>query len=168
MTIPLVVLAVLSLTGGFIELPENIGPVHLFSKVFDGVLPVVSTGEEGSSELLFQLLSAIISVAGIYFAYLLFYKKSAMAARFKESRANSFFLSGWKFDRLYDMILVRPVVWLSEIDRKDVVDRIYTFIARVTEYLNSFITITQNGKLRWYVLFLTAGVVVLLVIITSL
>ncbi len=42
MTIPLVVLAVLSLTAGFIELPENMGPVHLFSKLFDGVLPVVS------------------------------------------------------------------------------------------------------------------------------
>ena len=35
MTIPLIILAVLSLVGGFIEMPENMGPVHLFSKLFD-------------------------------------------------------------------------------------------------------------------------------------
>ncbi|MFZ0281195.1 MAG: NADH-quinone oxidoreductase subunit L, partial [Bacteroidales bacterium] len=168
MAIPLVVLATLSVVGGFIELPENMGPFHLFSRLFDGVLPEVSTGEERSSELLFQILSAIISVAGIYFAYLLFYKKSALAARFKESRISSFFLSGWRFDWLYDMILVRPVVWLSEIDKKDITDRVYTSVARVTEYFNSLITLTQNGKLRWYVLFLTAGIVVLLTIMISL
>ncbi len=76
-------------------------------------------------------------MAGIYFAYLLFYKKSSLAVRFKESRFNNFFLSGWKFDRLYDMLFVKPVVWLSEIDKKDFIDLIYTYIARVTEYLNS-------------------------------
>ncbi len=86
MSIPLVVLAVLSLTGGFIELPENMGPIHLFSRLFDHVLPVVITGEEGNSELVFQIISAIVSLGGVYIAYLLFYKKSSLAVRFRNSR----------------------------------------------------------------------------------
>jgi NADH-quinone oxidoreductase subunit L len=168
MTIPLVVLAVLSLVGGFIELPENMGPVHLFSKLFDHVLPVVSTGEEGYSELIFQITSAIVSLGGVYIAYLLFYKKSSMAVRFRNSNLNNFFLSGWRFDRVYDILFVKPTVWLSEIDKKDFVDVIYKSIAKVTEYFNFLISKTQNGKLRWYVLFITIGVAVLLTLMISL
>ncbi len=168
MTIPLVVLAVLSLIGGFIEIPENMGPVHLFSKLFDHVLPVVSTGEEGHSELIFQIISAIVSLGGVYLAYLLFYKKSSLATRFRNSNLNKFFLSGWRFDRVYDILFVKPVVWLSEIDKKDFVDLIYTSIAKATEYINLLFSKTQNGKLRWYVLFLTIGVAVLLTLMISL
>jgi NADH-quinone oxidoreductase subunit L len=168
MTVPLVVLAILSLVGGFIELPENLGPAHLFSKLFDRVLPVVSTGEEGQSELIFQIISAIISLGGVYIAYLLFYKKSSLAIRFRNSKLNNFFLSGWRFDRVYDILFVKPLVWLSEIDKKDFVDLIYTSIAKTTEYFNFLVSKTQNGKLRWYVLFLTIGVAVLLTLMISL
>jgi NADH-quinone oxidoreductase subunit L len=168
MTIPLVVLAVLSVIGGFIEMPENLGPVHLFSKLFNNVLPAVSLNKGEHSELLLQVVSAIISLTGIYFAYILFYKKSAIAARFRESRLNDFFLSGWRFDSLYDALFVRPIVWLSEIDKKDFVDLVYTGIAGITSYFGTIIPRTQNGKLRWYVLFLTAGIVVILTIIISL
>jgi NADH-quinone oxidoreductase subunit L len=166
--VPLVVLAFLSLVGGFIELPENMGPVHLFSKLFDHVLPVVNLGKEENSELIFQIISAIISLGGVYFAYLLFYKKSSLAVRFRKSNINSFFLSGWRFDKVYDTLFVKPTVWLSEIDKKDFVDLIYTSIAKVTEYFNLLVSKTQNGKLRWYVLFLTIGVAVILTIMISL
>jgi len=168
MTVPLVVLAILSLVGGFIELPENLGPVHLFSKLFDRVLPVVNTGEEGQSELIFQIISAIVSLGGVYISYLLFYKKSSLAIRFRNSKLNNFFLSGWRFDRVYDTLFVKPSVWLSEIDKKDFVDLIYTSIAKTTEYFNFLVSKTQNGKLRWYVLFLTIGVAVLLTLMISL
>jgi len=168
MTVPLVVLAILSLVGGFIELPENLGPVHLFSKLFDRVLPVVSTGEEGQSELIFQIISAIVSLGGVYISYLLFYKKSSLAIRFRNSKLNNFFLSGWRFDRVYDILFVKPSVWLSEIDKKDFVDLIYTSIAKTTEYFNFLVSKTQNGKLRWYVLFLTIGMAVLLTLMISL
>ncbi len=167
MTIPLVVLAVLSLIGGFIEMPENMGPVHLFTRLFDGNLPVVNI-HEGGSEFIFQLLSAVISLAGIYFAYLLFYKKSSLAVRFRSSGLSNFLLSGWKFDRIYDVFFVKPWVWLSEIDRNDFIDLIYKYIAGGTEYLNSVFSRTQNGRLRWYVLFLTVGIVILLTIMISL
>jgi NADH-quinone oxidoreductase subunit L len=168
MSIPLVVLAVLSLTGGFIELPENMGPIHLFSRLFDHVLPVVIEGGEQNSELMLQIISAIVSLVGVYIAYLLFYKKSSLAVRFRNSNINNFFLSGWKFDRVYDFLFVKPVVWLSEIDKRDFVDLIYTSIAKVTEYFNFLFSKTQNGKLRWYVLFLTIGVAVILTIMISL
>ena len=43
MTVPLIILAVLSLVGGFIELPASIGNIHLFSNLVDNTLPAVVT-----------------------------------------------------------------------------------------------------------------------------
>lgn len=168
MTIPLIVLALLSLVGGFIEMPENMGPVHLFSKLFDKILPAVNLSVTGNTELIFQILSAIISLGGVYIAYLIFYKKSALAIRFKESRLSNFFYSGWRFDKVYNILFVKPVVWLSEIDKKDFIDLIYAYIAKTTGYFNFLLSKTQNGKLRWYVLVLTVGLVLLLTIMISL
>ena len=167
MSIPLVILAFLSLAGGFIELPENLGPVHLFSRLFGTLLPEVSL-KGGSSETLFQVISAVISLGGVYLAYRLYYNKSKLAASFEGSRISNFFLSGFNFDKLYDRLIVNPVVWLSEIDKNDITDWIYNSIARATEYLGSLFSRTQNGKLRWYVLFFTAGIVIILTIMVIL
>ena len=162
MSVPLIVLAVLSLVGGFIEMPENMGPVHLFSRLFDGVLPHVSISEGRNTEVIFQILSAGVSLSGVWLAYRLFYKKSSFALWFKNSHISNFFHSGWGFDKAYDLLFVKPAVWLSEIDKKDFIDLIYKYIAKATEYLHFIFSKTQNGKLRWYVLVLTVGIVVIL------
>lgn len=162
MTLPLIILAFLSVAGGFLELPENIGPIHLFTGLFDGFLPPVSLAEEKGSELLMQIISAIISVGGIGIAYRLFYKKSGFSERVRENSLNRFLNSGFGFDKLYDLLIVRPVVWLSEADKKDFIDEIYTFIARAVEYFHHLFSRTQSGNLRWYILVLTIGIVILL------
>jgi NADH-quinone oxidoreductase subunit L len=167
-TVPIVILALFSLTGGFIEMPENIGPVHFFTTLFAKTLPAVRMAGREDYELLFQIISAVISLGGVYIAYLLFYKGSAIADFFRRSSLNKFFFNGWGFDRFYNFIFVKPLVWLSEIDRKDFVDLIYKTTAQGTEYFNQLLSRTQNGKLRWYVLFLTAGVVIILALMISL
>jgi NADH-quinone oxidoreductase subunit L len=167
MTIPLVILASLSLVGGFIELPENLGPVHLFSKILTPLLPAIKVSNETTPEWLFQILSAVISIAGIWLAYILFYKKPDFLVSFRKSSLSHFFYKGWGFDRLYDLLFVRPVVWLSEINKKDFIDKFYTYIAMAHGFFNMMLSRTQNGKLRWYVTVLTAGIVVLLTIMLT-
>ena len=107
MKISLIVLAFLSIAAGFIELPHNMGRVHLFTNLFQGELPEVSARGE-SSEFLFQVVSAFISLAGIYLAYRLFYKKSEIPEVLSRYGISRFFLDGWKFDRLYDILFVKP------------------------------------------------------------
>jgi NADH-quinone oxidoreductase subunit L len=166
MKIPLVVLAILSIIGGFIELPHNMGPVHLFTNLFGGELPEVPVGKE-SSELLFQVISAIISLTGLYIAYLLFYKKVEIPAFSSQSRINRFFLHGWQFDRLYDILIVRPYVWLAKINKNDFIDVFYNSLSAGAARLNAVISRTQTGRLRWYVLFFTMGIVILLTIMIT-
>ena len=167
MTIPLITLAALSITGGFIELPENIGPVHLFSKLLTPLLPSINIGDKETTEWVFQIISAIVSIGGIWLAWLFFYKKSAFTVSFGKSRLSNFFYEGWGFDRIYNIFIVTPVVWLSEINKKDFIDKFYTYVAMATVFFNKMLSRTQNGKLRWYVTILTAGIVILLTIMLS-
>ena len=167
MKIPLIVLASLSIAGGFIELPDNLGPVRLFSRLLTPLLPAVNPGSVTTPEWLFQIISALISIGGIYLAYIIFYKPSSFAASFGKSRLSDFFYRGWGFDTIYDLLFVRPVVWLSEINKTDFIDKIYNYIAMAAGSLNMLLSRTQNGRLRWYVTVLTAGIIVLLILMLT-
>jgi NADH-quinone oxidoreductase subunit L len=162
MTIPLIILAVLSVIGGFVELPQSIGEIHLFSNLVYNTLPAVVVKEAGHSEILFQAISAIIVLAGIYLAYTVYLKKPALSESFNHSRLNKFFEKGWGFDKLYDVIFVKPVVWLSEIDKNDIFDWLNLGISRLTLLTNHLLSITQNGKLRWYLMSFTIGIALIL------
>ena len=162
MTIPLIILAVFSVFGGFVQLPESIGNIHLFSNLVDNTLPAVVVNKTGHSEIVFQLLSAIIVLAGIYLAYTVYLKKPALSESFSHSRLNRFFEKGWGFDKLYDVIFVKPVVWLSEIDKDDFFDWLNICISRLALLMNRLLGITQNGKLRWYLMSFTIGIALIL------
>jgi len=161
-TIPLIVLAVLSVIGGFVELPESIGNIHLFSRLVDYTLPRVVVKEAGNYELLLQLLSAIIVLAGIYTAYLIYLRKPGLSGSANHSRINKFFEKGWGFDWLYDILFVKPAVWLATIDKDDIFDWLSIGVSRLTLLTNKLLTITQNGKLRWYLMSITIGIVLIL------
>ena len=167
MTIPLMILAALSLIGGFLELPASIGNIHLFSDLVNNTLPVVVTKGEDHNELLFQALSAIIALTGIYVAYIVYFKKPAISATFSHSRLNRFFEKGWGFDKLYDTIFVRPIVWLSDIDKNDFFDLWNIGLSRLALLLNRMLSTTQNGKMRWYILSFVIGIAIILTYLLS-
>jgi NADH-quinone oxidoreductase subunit L len=162
MTVPLIILAVLSVIGGFAELPKSIGNIHLFSNLVDNTLPPVVVKETGNYEVLFQLLSAIIVLAGVYIAYVIYFKKPALAESVNHSRINKFFEKGWGFDRLYDILFVNPAVWLAMIDKDDIFDWLNVGVSRLALLISRLLSITQNGKLRWYLMSLTIGIALIL------
>jgi NADH-quinone oxidoreductase subunit L len=167
MTVPLIILAVLSVLGGFVELPRSIGNIHLFSNLVENTLPVVVTKAGENQEFLFQLLSAIIALAGIYVAYLIYLKKPSLSEPFSHSRINKFFEKGWGFDKLYDTLMVKPVVWLSEVDKNDFFDWWSRGISRGALLLNRLVSMTQNGKLRWYLMSFAIGIAIILTYMLS-
>jgi NADH-quinone oxidoreductase subunit L len=115
----------------------------------------------------FQIVSGLTSIAGILLAYGLFFNKTAFATSFTEGRMIQFFYRGWGFDLIYDTIIVRPFVWLAEINKNDFIDRIYNMIARITSFFHSILSTSQNGRLRWYVMGLTAGLIILLTLMMT-
>jgi NADH-quinone oxidoreductase subunit L len=162
MTVPLIILAVLSVIGGFVELPGSFGNIHLFSDLVDHTLPALVIKDSGNQEFLFQIVSAIIGLSGIYLAYLIYLKKPSLAESFHHSRLHKFFEKGWGFDQLYDTLLVKPIVWLSVIDPKDFFDQLSISISKMTLLSNQKLSVFQNGKLRWYLMSFAIGIALIL------
>ena len=162
MTVPLIILAVLSLVGGFVELPGSIINFHLFSKLVENTLPTVTLKSNENLEFLFQVLSSIIALSGIYLAYLIYYKKPALAEPFNQSKLNKFFEKGWGFDKLYDTLIVRPIVWLSVIDKADFFNWWSVGLSKLALLTNQLLGVTQNGKLRWYLMSFVIGIALIL------
>lgn len=166
--IPLVVLAFFSLTAGFIELPGSMGSFHVFSDYVNTLLPAVILSHENVPEIVFQLLAAVISLSGIYLAYLLWLRKPAFSVSFEKSRISHFFYKGWGFDWLYDLLFVRPVVWLAEVDKDDFIDFFSKSLAWITVSFNRLLSLMQNGKVRWAVMAFAIGIVFILTIMMNL
>jgi len=167
MTYPLIILSVLSVVGGFIELPASIGNLHLFSRLVYNTLPVVVTKGIENKELLFQILSSVIALSGIYLAYIIYFKKPSLSQPYSHSGLNKFFERGWGFDKLYDTLFVRPVVWLSVIDKNDFFDLWNKGLAHLALFFNRVLSTAQNGKLRWYLLSFIIGIAIILTYMLS-
>ena len=165
-TIPLVFLAVLSIVGGLIEMPHNLSHIAYFTDLLSGILPHTVLKSDLPSELLFQLFAFVATIAGIYLAYVFYYKQ---AERINELKRNStamsvyrFWHSGWGFDKLYDTVFVKPIVLLANINKNDVLDKIYIAISNGTVALYKSLSFTQSGSLRWYIMGLVLGAILIL------
>jgi len=166
MTVPLVVLAFLSFAGGFIQLPDNMGHVTLFSRFIQHALPVTAATTSGhTAEWIAQVIAAIVSIGGLALAYRIYYNKPFPVAEPVRNPIQRFFFQGWDFDQLYDRGIVQPIVFLSRIDKNDIIDQFYTGLASLTRLLNRGLAATQNGKLRWYAMALGIGAVITLTIL---
>ena len=112
---PLVPLALLALGGGLFNLPEYLG---------NGLLQsfLVQTGNHGGSlshgaEVILQGVAALVALAGIGVGWLRF-GGERRSLRMTEAELppgciNAFLQAGWRFDALYDLLLVRPYMRLS-------------------------------------------------------
>jgi NADH-quinone oxidoreductase subunit L len=165
--IPLVVLAVLAIIGGFVELPRTLGNLPLFSNFMRGALPetALAAGRE-ALEPLFQLIAAIVSLGGIGLAYLFFLRRPVTeqdAARATEG-VRGFWFSGWGFDWLYDKVFIRPYVWFAHANKNDFFDLIYRGLARFSAWMGRGLSTTETGRLRWYATGVALGAVLIIAI----
>ncbi len=165
MKLPLLALAVLSVIGGFVELPRNLGNQPVFSAFVQRALPSAGILNEGAlGEGLHQVIASGISLAGICIAYLFFLRFPSTAERLTAQAAgralHRFFGSGWGFDWFYERVFVRPFLWIARTNRDDFVDLIYGGMAWYSRFFHATFSLTQSGKVRWYVAGITIGAVI--------
>lgn len=166
-TVPLIILAVGAVAGGYIEWPHNLLHLTLFSDQLHKVLPAVAMKQNLPSEFVFQGIALLVTGAGIYTAYLLYYRNKQILEGWRLSERvqllRDFLLSGWKFDDMYDRLFVHPFRFITRLNKKDIIDRVYDGVAHINMQASRILSRTQNGSLRWYI----AGVLIgILFIIT--
>ncbi len=149
MTIPLVVLAVLSIVGGWIGLPEG----WLWGPAFGGFLAPVTghldLGEHGhATELILMLITTALAAGGAGLAYVFYVRMPGLplilAWRLKP--AYELLWNKYWIDELYDRVVVRPYVVASNLLWR-IVDQVV-----IDGVVNGAATaVTTNGQLWRYV-----------------
>ncbi len=119
MTIPLVILAILSVFGGLLNLPGVIlhKGTHWLSHLYAGNVAGIGepTHADTNTTLMLMILAGIMAIVILIATYLVYVKKNSIP--FADNQ-----LKGWEkasnmklyVDELYDTLFVKPVVWLSE------------------------------------------------------
>lgn len=148
--VPLGVLGVLSLVGGFI-------PLHLA-----GVLPSGHAHHEGTTAFVLQLTAAAIAIGGLVLAWVLYGLRRITQPG--DGALARFAYAGCGFDALYDRVLVRPVMGMARANRNDALDDVFTGVAALSRGAHRVLSASQSGRLRWYAGVAVAGGVVLLLI----
>ncbi len=149
---PLLILALLSLVGGFIGL----APLAM-------VLP--DGGVEGHHEGAIVWVTAAVPIVGLVVGWLLFVRLDFWRGLVDTAPGRAllgFLQRGWDFDALYDALIVNPFVTIARINKRDIVDRIFTGTAALSRALNGALVLTQSGRIRWYAANMAAGIVVVL------
>jgi NADH-quinone oxidoreductase subunit L len=166
MNLPLMVLAFFSITAGFIGMPRELGGYNPFSHLLDGTFGKAVEGQAGAFVL---VTSPLISLVGIAISYWLFVRKRDWVPGFVSTpvyRALYHFLAvGFGFDWLYDRLIVRPYVFLANINRDDFIDSFYRALAWLATLGNRVMSATESGRVRNYATGMLLGAVLLVVIL---
>jgi NADH-quinone oxidoreductase subunit L len=162
MQIPVYALAAPSIAGGFDRAP--------FANFIHTALPLSAVAHLGPiTEPGSSLAAGAAFLAGLLLAWFFFLQKPALAAAVASNPAGNllhrFWASGWGFDWIYDRIFVRPVLWAARVNKGDIVDTIYTGLARLAELSWRVLSLTENGRLRWYAAGIAAGSAVFVAIV---
>jgi NADH-quinone oxidoreductase subunit L len=165
-TIPLIVLAVLSLIGGFVQIPDTLGELPLFSDFIGSALPATKYLAHTMAEDTMQYISGFVSLLGVFIAYI-FFLYNPLYARNIVGRPlgyalHCFLLGGWNFDRLYNALFVVPFTGLARLNRRDSIDLAYRFIQFLSISLNRLLCRTQDGLVRRYAFGIAIGAVIII------
>ncbi len=174
MTIPLMILAFLSVVGGFLNLPHLVGE-GAAQKLAEFLHPIfkytsVSMLElDETTEIALMVLTTIGVLTVIYFSYKIYTKDASLPKEDHELKglekviAHKFYI-----DELYDTLFVKPITWLGgfthNIIEKRGIDGIVNGIGSSVRFSSTMVRLLQNGNIEYYFLGLTIGIVFIFIL----
>src|SRR5678810_431145 len=152
MTIPLVILAILSFAGGFIELPAPVREGgNKLSQFLSPVIPLHEGSEVSHTTEwgLMGLSTALVIVAAL-FAYARYRKYAAT----EEKGFGKLLENKWYVDELYDSVIVKPLNRLGDFFNKvfesQVVDWMVNGVGKAVNYGSRQLRLLQRGQVGVY------------------
>ncbi len=155
MTVPLAILAVLSIVGGYFPL------LHFLSPLF---------GEHHEPHVapLIKYLPTVVGLGGIALAYVMYVLNPAIADNMARglSAFHKLLFNKYYIDEIYDAVIVRPIVgmsnWLWKVWDAIVIDGTVNGAAHTMEANGSLLRLWQNGNVQNYALSFLIGAMAIL------
>jgi NADH-quinone oxidoreductase subunit L len=177
MTIPLMILAVLSVIGGYIGIPELFSGMK-GNKFEEFLKPVYENAEKKLSsfsshthfeEILLMAVSAALALSAIYFAYVVYTRKREIAEKTAAKFRGVYTLLFNKYyvDEIYEAVVVKPIQMISEkflwkINDNKIIDGIVNGSGTVIEKSSSIIRKLQTGLTQFYAVVMVTGIIIVL------
>lgn len=160
MTLPLIVLATLAAVGGFISIP--FGNLSWLNGYLEPILPGISAHHPETGQMVTtMIISTVIAVVGIIFAYFKYIKKSEVPA--EDSKITGFakvLYNKYYVDEIYNALFVKPLYVLAGFF-ENVVERVIKNILKSFGVLVEAASVParrlQNGSVGFYLFFFVLG-----------
>jgi NADH-quinone oxidoreductase subunit L len=174
MTVPLIVLALLSAAAGYLALPAVFGrDLDRFSRFLESVIPPGHGRHLAlGTEWLLILASTAAALGGAALALLFFARRPVIPEALvrKFPRLYRLVADKYRVDELYDAVIVAPLLRGSEavyrhFDLK-VIDGAVNGAGRLVTLAGRRLNVLQTGRLRDYALAMLAGLLIALGVLT--
>ncbi|MGE5106654.1 MAG: NADH-quinone oxidoreductase subunit L, partial [Sphingobacteriales bacterium] len=171
MTIPLIVLAILSVVGGLVGIPkvfaENAHSLeHFLSPIFAQSAALAETHTlNHSTEYMLMGVSVVLALAAIIYAVNRYNKKPELqdAEGFGKVLANK-----WYVDELYDAIIGKPLkaisTFFNNIIEKSRIEGFVNGVGTGVQYASRQLRLLQSGQVGSYILLMVLGAIILFVV----
>ena len=176
MLFPLVVLAILSVIGGWVGIPIAFGGhnevEHFLEPVFAaGVVGTATNVASHGLELGLAAISVFTAALGFYVAYVFYYKKPGIATAFAKKSPALYRLVENKFyiDEIYSAVIVTPLLLFTRIFLGGLIDSVLVngsakAAGATTRGLSTLTSRIQSGNIRSYAGWLALGAAAVLLV----
>ena len=174
MTLPLAVLAVLAVIGGWVGIPHILGGGNQFeaflAPVFHDAEHILHHGAHHSAslEITLMVVSIIMALGGIFIAYLFYRKNPEIPGRIVSSAKGLYTLVYNKYyvDEIYRAAIIVPLVKTSEFansffDAK-VIDGSVNGLAALFRGIGAELRKIQTGLVQNYALMMSIGIIIII------
>ena len=166
MTIPLIILAVLSAVGGAMGVPEILGGHHWLGQHLSSIIGAESTLHlSHTTEWILMGSSVTIAVLALLIAIS---KYSKQADGEPQTALGKFLYNKWLVDELYEKAIVQPLNrfagFLKEVVEKNVIDGVVNGTGKIVQYGARRTRLIQSGQVGYYILFMVLSIVLLFLI----
>ncbi|NNF02453.1 MAG: NADH-quinone oxidoreductase subunit L [Bacteroidia bacterium] len=157
MTIPLIVLAVLSTIGGFIGIPEIFHMPHWLSGFLAGIVPAPEHHVSHTFEMILIISSVVIILAVLFWAAK-HYTKSENVPAEDDAEMGSFAklcYNKYYVDEMYEKLITGPLQsisnFLHDILEVRVIDNIVNGFGRTINNASTALRLLQTGNVGFYI-----------------
>jgi NADH-quinone oxidoreductase subunit L len=176
MTLPLGILALLSIIGGWVGVPLAFGGhnefEHFLGPVFNPTEHVAAHIATRTPELGLAVTSVVVALLGFFVAYLFYYRKPGTGAALAKKYAPVYSLLDHKYwvDEIYGALIVTPLLVLSRIVLNGLVEvgivqGTGATLSATTTGLASITRRMQSGNIRSYAGWLAIGAAAVIAIV---
>ncbi|NTV45577.1 MAG: NADH-quinone oxidoreductase subunit L [Chlorobiales bacterium] len=168
MTVPLWILAVLSLAGGLIGLPSVLQENNWIDGWLSSSVAVTEFHLSHTTEWALIIASSLVSVISLYISYLIYTRNLEFATTFRSSLSGLYNLLFNKYyiDELYEKAVVKPIRLISEQGffwfDKSVIDGAVNGVGSAFMSLGQAFKGLQSGQAQNYALAIALGLVIII------